>query len=126
MEDGQWAMDLSRFISHAVPVKFTSNGRDLPFHWDFAQDDRSIIDLHFDRPVQLLNADSLTIKASSPTATIERTVTVEGPGHIRIESRLVVVDTREESENASELEHVITIARAADLKLRLRTLTDQP
>ncbi|MBK9176461.1 MAG: hypothetical protein IPM46_08990 [Flavobacteriales bacterium] len=40
-------MELQPFFAHAVADGFRAESRDLPFHWDFQQSDRFIIDLEF-------------------------------------------------------------------------------
>ncbi|MBK7083490.1 MAG: hypothetical protein IPH53_01985 [Flavobacteriales bacterium] len=46
-----WQLDLSGLLEHALPEGFRAAGRDLPFHWDFAQRDELSIQVGFDRPV---------------------------------------------------------------------------
>ncbi|MBK6543080.1 MAG: hypothetical protein IPG10_17710 [Flavobacteriales bacterium] len=48
-----WQLDLSGLLEHALPEGFRAAGRDLPFHWDFAQRDELSIQVGFDRPVDV-------------------------------------------------------------------------
>ncbi|HRH70713.1 MAG TPA: hypothetical protein PLB89_14520 [Flavobacteriales bacterium] len=125
-EKGAWAIDLSRMIGHAVPADFVAQGRDLPFHWDFAQNDRSIIDLHFDRPMEFEAVSGLEAVAVTPNARVERSVSIEDRTHVRIESRLVVTGEREAVKDAVALEHLLRVAGASDLVLRGRPVNGQP
>jgi len=125
-EKGAWSIDVSGLICHAVPTNFASESRDLPFYWDFAQNDRSIIDLQFDQPMHFDGVLGLQTVAVTPHARIERNVTVEDPTHVRIESRLVVTGEREEIKDAIALEHLMRVAGASDLVLRGRPVNGQP
>lgn len=123
---GAWSIDLSTLISHATPAHFTAEGRDLPFYWDFAQDDRSIIDVHFDQPMEFEALTGMGTLALTPNARLERSVLVEDAMHVRVESRLVITGEREEVKDAIALEHLLHMARASDLVLRGRPLNGEP
>ena len=124
--DDLFSVDLSRFFAHVVPKDFYAAERDLPFYWDFPQDDRLIIELHFQGPVNVLNAEELERSASTPNASIERTVTQLSPHSIRVESRLLVIAEREEVSDAVQLEELLSVAIAEDLHLELRSEDPQP
>jgi hypothetical protein len=120
------SLDLSSCIGHAAPDRFSGADRDLPFYWDFAQSDRSIIDLHFDHPVEFLNLSELSATFSTPNADLVRTVTSDAPDQVRIESLLRVHGLREEVQDAAALQCLIEAALAKDLVLKFRLRTGQP
>ncbi|HQV76477.1 MAG TPA: hypothetical protein PLE78_13370 [Flavobacteriales bacterium] len=121
-----FSVDLSRFFAHVVPKDFFAAERDLPFYWDFPQDDRLIIELHFKGPVNVLNAEDLERSASTPNASIERSVTQLSPHNIRVESRLRVIAEREEVSDAVQLEELLRVAMAEGLHLELQPEEPQP
>lgn len=125
-KDGAFSVDLSRFFAHVVPNGFNAAERDLPFYWDFPQDDRLVIDLHFRDPVVVLNTDEVEQSASTPNASIERSVTQLSPNSIRVESRLLVRAEREEVSDAFQLEELFEITKAEGLHLELRPEDTQP
>lgn len=120
--DGSWTLDLGALLSHVVPVGFVAADRDLPFHWDFLQDDRVVLDLRFDAPMQFDVSGVGDTVRMSPSAHIERTVRVLDPTHVRIESRLTVTHLVEESANATALERVLNAALEDACVLRGRSL----
>ena len=126
VKDGKFSLDLSRFFAHVVPNEFIAVERDLPFYWDFPQEDRLIIDLHFEDPVEVLNLDGIERSASTPNASIERTVSRSSKYDIRVESRLVVAGEREEVSAAFQLEELLRVAKAEGLHLELRPEDPQP
>lgn len=125
-EKGEWSIDVSSLICHATPGNFEAEGRDLPFYWDLAQDDRAIIDVHFDRPMEFDAVPDPGTVAVTPNARIERSISIEDPTRVRIESRLVVTGEREEIKDAVALEHLLRVAGASDLVLRGRPVNGQP
>jgi len=125
-KEGVFSVDLSRFFAHVVPNKFNAAERDLPFYWDFEQEDRLIIDLYFNDTVVVLNTEEVERSASTPNASIERTVTQVSPNSIRVESRLLVLAEREEVSDAVQLEELLQVAKAEGLHLQLRSEDPQP
>ncbi len=124
--DSSWTITLSEMSTHAVPTNFAATGRDLPFYWDFEQDDRSIIDLHFDRSMEFLNIAELNVSVSTPNATLVRSVVSDSPAHVRIESLLKVTGVRELPEDAQALEQLIRLAHGDGFVLRGKPMSAQP
>lgn len=120
------SLDLSSCIGHAAPEGFLATDRDLPFYWDFTQTDRSIIELHFDHPVEFLNLSDLNATFKTPSADLVRTVTSDAPDHLRVESLLQVHELREEVKDAAALQPLIAAALAKDLVLKFRVPAGQP
>lgn len=123
--DGSYLLDLARFIGHVVPSDFKADDRDLPFHWDFEQDDRYVITIRSPVELELLNKDVIERSATSPSAKWERSITGSGD-ELRIESRLVVGRPKEEVENAKELERVLDGAKEEGLGLHFKTALSGP
>ena len=127
LKDGDvLSIDLSAAVGHAVPERFRAAERDLPFYWDFEQSDRFIIDLQFDREVEFIALDDLSITMTTPHASVVRSVVSEAPDHVRIESVLLVHGLREEVVDAQSLQALIDVAMAKDLVLRFKPRSGQP
>jgi hypothetical protein len=120
--DSSWTVDLAALLTHAIPLGFTAADRDLPFHWDFAQDDRVVLDLRFVTPMQfdLTQVDASVV--ASPSAHIERSVVVVDPTHVRIESRFTVSKLMEDVSDAVALERLLNAALDDACVLRGRPL----
>lgn len=112
-------VDLSTWFTHVVPEAFDGAERDLPFYWDFAQDDRSVVDIRFAQPVEVLGVPP-ELSASTGHAHYTRTITQVEPDQIRVESRLLVEDPREPVEHAMALERLFEIARCEGAVLQVR------
>lgn len=112
-------VDLSTWVTHVVPEAFDGAERDLPFYWDFAQDDRAVVDIRFAQPVELLGT-SMELSASTGHTHYTRMVTQVEPDLIRVESRLVVEDPREPVEHAMPLERLFELARWEGAALQVR------
>lgn len=123
--DGSYLLDLARFMGHVVPPDFTADDRDLPFHWDFEQDDRYVITIRSPVELEVLNTDVIERSATSPSAKWERSITGSGD-ELRIESRLVVGRPKEEVENAKDLERVLDGAKERGLELRFKATLSGP
>ena len=65
---GILAFDLRPFIAHAVLDGFSSEGRQLPYHWDFEQTDRFILEIAFAQPVEVMDLAQLQGVWESPGA----------------------------------------------------------
>lgn len=122
-EDTTWTLDLSGMLAHAVPQNFRSADRDLPFYWDFEQNDRAVIDIRFDRPMEFDGLETLDEIVVTPTARYERRIVAHDPMHIRLESTLRVTAIREEARDASAFEHLLNAAGGSGILLQGRPVT---
>jgi hypothetical protein len=116
--DGSLSVDLSRFVSHVVPSTFAAAERDLPFHWDFAQDDRFIITIKGVEGIEVVPSEFL-IDESSPTARLHRSMESD-QGGVRFESHLFVFATKEKVADAAALGNVLDAAKAEGLFFQLK------
>jgi hypothetical protein len=114
-------MDLAPWIAHAVPDGFFAATRDLPFYWDFQQDDRSVIDIRFAQPVELLDPKR-KLTATTGHAHYTRTIEQVEPDLIRVESHLVVEDIREPVDHAVVLAELIDLAKGKYGRLQVRLI----
>ncbi|MBK7944061.1 MAG: hypothetical protein IPJ85_01580 [Flavobacteriales bacterium] len=119
-EGGLFAFDLRGFIAHAVPVGFAAQGRDLPFHWDFQQSDRFIIEIAFAQPVEVMDLTQLQGAWESPSARYTLEATLIDAKHLRIESRLDVLRPVEEVSAALALGELIRAVHEPERVLRVR------
>ncbi len=117
---GLHAVELAPFFAHAAPNGFTALGRDLPFHWDFAQNDRFIIDLEFSRPVEVMDLTQLQGEWTCPSARYTLRATRIDATHLRVESQLQVLQEREEAADALALETLLREVLAPSRVLRVR------
>lgn len=124
-EDGFFTIDAADLLHHAVPPPFDPAQRDLPFYWDTPQDDRMLVDVHFDKPMELV-APTPARWASSSQASIVQRVTMVDAHHLRFESRLHVTGTREEALFAVDVAEVLRCAAGAGLRIRLRNASGTP
>lgn len=118
--DGVYTMDLRPFIAHAVPARFNPEGRDLPFHWDFAQLDRFIIDIEFDQPVEIMDLTRLRADVSTPGARYLLEATRIDARRVRIESRLQVLKEQESAADAESIGALLRAVNEPDRTLRVR------
>lgn len=124
--DSTWSLDLRDLFAHAVPQGFTAADRDLPFYWDFEQNDRVVFHLRFDQPMEFDPVPGLEILAATSNARIERRLTILDADHLRIESTLIVSGEREEAQDFDALEQLLRAANASDVVLGGRPRTGQP
>ncbi|MBK9146276.1 MAG: hypothetical protein IPM12_00495 [Flavobacteriales bacterium] len=118
--DGLFAMELRPFFAHAVAEGFRAESRDLPFHWDFRQSDRFIIDLEFTQPVEVMDLTALQGEWNCPSARYTLRATRIDARHVRIESLLQVSDETEHPEDALALETLLREVLAPSRVLRVR------
>lgn len=118
--DGWFAFDLRPFLAHAVPERFSGAGRHLPFHWDFAQTDRFILDIAFAEPVEVMDLTRLQESWSTPGARYMLEATRIDASHVRIESRFEVLREREEPDAAMAIEALLRAMSDPDRVLRVR------
>lgn len=118
--DGWFTFDLRPFLAHAVPDRFSGACRHLPFHWDFAQADRFIIEVELTEPVEVMDLTRLQLQASTPVARYELQATRINARHVRIESRFEVLHEREEPEAAPAIEALLRVMNDGDRLLRVR------
>ncbi|MCB0784738.1 MAG: hypothetical protein KDC02_11085, partial [Flavobacteriales bacterium] len=126
-EDGGWELDLSGLLMHAVPEGFQAEGRDLPFHWDFPQDDHLEVALEADRPVEveLGGGPPATVSTSGS----RHAITVDRPSErvCTVTSELLVANSYVPVSEAAGLEAVLDGAsRMAQLRLVIREALEAP
>jgi len=124
--DGTCTIDLAPLIAHVVPRTFDAGKRTLPFYWDFPQEDRFRIEFRFSRPVELLDADRHTVRESTGTATLARSLFARSSRRLVMESLLVVDGEREVADGFPALERVLRAAAPDALLLRVRPLEEEP
>jgi len=123
--DGSYTIDARMLVHHAVPPPFDPGMRELPFYWDCPQDDRIIVDLHFERPMELVG----TLPdhwVSSSHASISQRFTLVDPHHLQFESRLVVSGEREEVTFAADVAAILRVAAGEASVVRLRPVSGTP
>lgn len=113
-------IDLRPFFAHAVPSSFEAGARHLPFHWDFRQLDRIIVDLEFDQAVEIMDLTRLQEEVSSPGARYLLEATRIDARHVRIESRFEVLREREEEGDAEAIGALLRAMNDPDRRLRVR------
>lgn len=123
--NGNFLIDASQLLHHAVPRPFDPEERDLPFYWDTAQDDRHVVDIHFHRAMELVEM-TRERWTSSQQASISQRVTMIDQHHLRFESRLQITDEREEPMYAADVASVLSMAAGDDLVIRLRPVQEAP
>ena len=126
-EDGGWELDLSGLLMHAVPEGFQAEGRDLPFHWDFPQDDHLEVVLEADRPVEVELGDGPPATVS--TSGSRHAITVDRPSErvCTVTSELLVANSYVPVSEAAGLEAVLDGAsRMAQLRLVIREALEAP
>jgi hypothetical protein len=125
--DGILAFDLRPFIAHAVLDGFSSEGRQLPYHWDFEQTDRFILEIAFAQPVEVMDLAQLQGVWESPSARYTLRATRIDARHVRVESFLQVSDETEHPEDALALETLLgeVLAPSRVLRVRLNKAPEQ-
>ena len=118
-------VEASDLLHHAVPAPFDPTLRDLPFYWDTRQDDRLVVDLHFEHPMELAGP-ALDRWVSSSQASIAQRCTLIDPKHLRFESRLEITGEREEPVFASDVAEVLRFAAGQDMHILLRRVPEAP
>lgn len=118
-------VEASDLLHHAVPAPFDPTLRDLPFYWDTRQDDRLVVDLHFEHPMELAGP-SIDRWVSSSQASIAQRFTLIDPRHLRFESRLEVTGEREEPVFAADVAEVLRFAAGQDMHILLRRVPEAP
>lgn len=119
-KDSTYSIDLSRFIHHVVPRNFVASERDVPFYWDFIQEDQSIVDLYFEEPVIMLPTLTDDWLTSSGGAHYELRVQQLAPDHLQMESRFVVTREKETVMSAIEVEVMINSMTRPDRAVRVK------
>jgi hypothetical protein len=114
------AFELAPFFAHAASKGFKAEGRDSPFHWDFQQNDRFIIDFEFAQPVEVMDLTQLQGEWNAPSARYTLRVTRIDARHLRIESQLHVLEEMEAPEDALALETLLREVLAPSRMLRVR------
>lgn len=104
--DSTWVMDLTPLIAHVVPAQFSAEGRTLPFHWDFAQEDRFRFDLRFVTPVVVV-PDPAAMTVLGPGCSLERSAKRRAEGTWVLESHLRVEHERVAPWDATDLARLI-------------------
>jgi hypothetical protein len=118
-------VDAAGLVHHAVPPPFDPALRDLPFYWDTPQDDRLVVDMHFQHPMELAGP-ALDRWVSSSQASIAQRFTLIDPQHLRFESRLQVTREREEQVFAADVAEVLRSAAGQDMRILLRRVAEAP
>lgn len=124
--DSMYRIDLGPFFAHVAAQGFMAEGRELPFHWDYPQDDHFVVDLYFRQRVELVDSASFDRSFSTPNATLERTVHRLSDGGLRVESRLHVTGEREAVRDAAALEQLLQGALSEDAVLQFRRSPSTP
>lgn len=119
----EMTIDIRPFLAHAVPSHFEAAFRDLPFHWDFEQIDRFIIDLEFDQPVEVMDLTQLQEDIATPGAHYVLEATRIDARHVRIESRFLVTREQEEASDADSIEALLHAMSDTERRLRLRVVS---
>jgi hypothetical protein len=118
--DGWFAFDLRPFLAHAVPGRFSGEGRHLPFWWDFAQTDRFILDIEFAEPVEVMDLTRLQESFSTPGARYTLEATRIDARNVRVESRFEVLREQEEADAAMAIEALLRAMNDPGRLLRVR------
>ncbi|MCB0794674.1 MAG: hypothetical protein KDB88_08045 [Flavobacteriales bacterium] len=123
--EGTFALDLSGLLHHAVPKGFVALGRDLPFHWDFIQQDLQHIDVRFSAPVSLLPGDSVYEEHRSGSASYAFEILQAGGTDVSIASDLNILAAVERGPDYQALEDLLqAVHRSARSCLRVRKQGD--
>jgi hypothetical protein len=122
-DDGATTINLTPLIAHVLPASIDAGKRALPFHWDFPNTDRYRIELKFDEPIEVHDADGLDLELSTSGSSFERRIQVLSPYHVVVETRFEVKRTWEYN---AELEKLAELIRRAqeEIVLRVRVLND--
>ena len=122
---GDFVIEAAALVHHAVPMPFDPSTRDLPFYWDCPQDDRMIVDLYFERPVELVGEAPGHWVSSSQASISQRFILID-PHHLRFESRLRVNGEKEELIFAADVAEVLRVAAGEASAVRLRLASGTP
>ena len=123
-DDGIWTIDLKGLLEHAVPNRFTAAGRDLPFYWDFEQDDRYTLNVELPDGFAGNIPDQPTGDVASSGASYHFRMERSDETAMRITSQLLVHEVREPADRAADLEELLSRAfRASSLQLTIRSTT---
>lgn len=106
-EDGSWTFDPSPLVAHVVPDPSGLDGRTLPLHWDFAQQDRFRFDLRFSGPVEVLEHGPVPGRVEGAGATLERRMFQRGVDRLLLRSELQVDQERVGLEEMPSLRRVL-------------------
>ena len=124
-DDGLWTVDLKGLMEHAVPDQFAAAGRDLPFYWDFVQDDRFTIRLDLPEGFHVDLPDDVVGAVASSGASYHFRLEQSDERAMRITSHLLVREVREPVDRAAELEELLSRAlEAASLQLEVRSTAE--
>ena len=118
--NGCFVFDLRPFLAHAVPDRFSGEGRHLPYWWDFPQTDRFILDIEFTEPVEVMDLTRLQESLGTPGARYTLEATRIDASHVRIESRFEVLREREEADAGMAIEALLHAMNDPDRRLRIR------
>ncbi|MEX1131665.1 MAG: hypothetical protein WEC15_00435 [Flavobacteriales bacterium] len=116
---GVHSIDLRPFIAHAVPYSCEREGRDLPFHWDFAQTDQFILDLKFQQPVDIMDLTRFELDLSTSGARYTLSAEVISASEVRIRSRFVVHDPVGSAQEAGRIADLLDAIHAQDRTVRV-------
>lgn len=116
---GVYSIDLRPFIAHAVPHSCEREGRDLSFHWDFAQTDQFILDLKFEQPVDIMDLTRFELDMSSSGARYVLSAEVISASEVRIRSRFSVHNAVESPQEAGPIADILDAIHAQDRTIRV-------
>jgi hypothetical protein len=115
--DHEVFVEITPFFKHVLPPPFDPGHRVLPWQWDFPGSDHYKIELKFDRPVELLNAEDLHLQVSTSSSSYARRIRVIAPDHIVIQTDLKV---NRAWEYAPEMERLATLIEEAQKEMIIR------
>lgn len=120
-DDGTVTVDLADFLHHVVPEGFDADTRQLPFHWDFRQQDRIRVEFLFQRPMRIADEAACDRSHTTAASRLERTCRMAGDRKLVVESRLSIDAEREDPGDHHVLERLLADALGKDAVVVLET-----
>ncbi|MBL7962362.1 MAG: hypothetical protein JNM31_00830 [Flavobacteriales bacterium] len=120
-DDTLWILDLSRILIHALPDGFHAPTRDLPFHWDFAQDDRITIVLDVPKELEPVVVGPVDWEWRCASALYRFRTEKHPDGTFRLTSQLIIHDDAEPVSGRYQLAELLAAASKIEaLKVHFR------
>jgi len=101
----KFTVNLTDFFPFLIPEGFTATGRDIPFYWDFGQQDRYRVDLKFARPVRV-EERSLGYGSKELGAQLFSEVKMRNDSTVSVSAVLLVSKERVPVSEAKQLEEL--------------------
>jgi hypothetical protein len=109
-DEGSAELDLIDFFPFLIPAGFKAESRDIPFYWDFLQQDRYSVELSFDYDVQVEEQD-LRYGSIDLGTQLHISVAQTSSSSFIVSAALLVTTERVPAGRANDLQEVFEAAR---------------